>query len=226
MVARIKNKFIKPENKVKLIRFGLLSGVTFNINLSYQAQLYFGLWERETLEFVRLFSRDIATAIDIGAGEGEYALYFIQKTLASTIIICEPSDSSRSMLEKNIKLNNPLRECKLNFIKDFINNSNVEGNRTLDSMLDIISFPCLIKIDTDGKELDILKGANSLLANPGSRFIIETHSRELEDNCISLLQSYGFTTKIIRNAWWRLFIPEQRPIPHNRWLVAIKQLTI
>ena len=34
------------------------------------------------------------------------------------------------------------------------------------------------------------------------------------------LESAGYAVTVIKNAWWRVFVPEQRPIPHNRWLVA------
>jgi len=34
----------------------------------------------------------------------------------------------------------------------------------------------------------------------------------------AILRERGYKTKIIRNAWWRLFIPELRPLEQNRWL--------
>jgi len=37
---------------------------------------------------------------------------------------------------------------------------------------------------------------------------------------LELLKAAGLTVKIVKNAWWRLFIPEHRAIPLNRWVVA------
>ncbi len=48
----------------------------------------------------------------------------------------------------------------------------------------------LIKIDTEGSEYDILKGAQRLLAN-GARFCIETHSEGLYADCAALLHIFG-----------------------------------
>jgi hypothetical protein len=91
---------------------------------------------------------------------------------------------------------------------------------TLDH-LDIPSTgPIFIKIDVDGAEGDVLIGGAQLLLRPDVTLLIETHSLELETQCRTLLESLGYQCQIIRNAWWRFLIPENRPIGHNRWLGA------
>ena len=77
-------------------------------------------------------------------------------------------------------------------------------------------------MDVEGEEINILQGAVRLLESSQTRWIIETHSRQLEEDCISILKQAGFTTTIIPNAWWRIFVPEFRNLPHNRWLTAVK----
>jgi hypothetical protein len=67
-----------------------------------------------------------------------------------------------------------------------------------------------------------LRGTVGINKMPGVRWIIETHSLDLENGCIELLRSAGFQTRVIPNGWWRVFIPELRPIAHNRWLAAWK----
>jgi hypothetical protein len=53
--------------------------------------------------------------------------------------------------------------------------------------------------------------------------LFETHSKDLEDECIGWLRERGYRCEIIDNAWWRFIVPEQRPgTPHNRWLWAVK----
>jgi hypothetical protein len=81
-------------------------------------------------------------------------------------------------------------------------------------------MPWLIKIDVDGAEAKILAGASRIQAIPDIRWLIETHSQKLERTCIKSRQGAGFKTEIIRNAWWRAILLEQRPIA--RWLVAWK----
>ena len=77
-------------------------------------------------------------------------------------------------------------------------------------------------MDVDGAEEQILKGAKTINALTDVRWLIETHSNELESLCEGILTVAGFQTRIIPNAAWRVFVPEQRPIEHNRWLAAWK----
>ena len=79
-----------------------------------------------------------------------------------------------------------------------------------------------IKIDVDGTECDVLDSGVSLLMEASAYLLIETHSREIERECIIRLETLGYVCRIIQNAWWRIFIPELRPINHNRWLWASK----
>jgi hypothetical protein len=82
-----------------------------------------------------------------------------------------------------------------------------------------LSVPCFIKMDVAAQRRKFFQVR---LLLPDIRRLIETHSTELERACVSQLERFGFNTKIVRNAWWRYIVPEQRPIAHNRWLVAWK----
>jgi hypothetical protein len=53
--------------------------------------------------------------------------------------------------------------------------------------------------------------------------IFETHSLELEVDCIAYLKERGYVVKIIKNGWWRFLVKEIRPIEHNRWFCAYKE---
>jgi hypothetical protein len=53
-------------------------------------------------------------------------------------------------------------------------------------------------------------------------WVIETHSAQLEKDCVDLLSTYGFRTQIVKQAWWRCLIPERRLLTHNHWLVVRK----
>jgi hypothetical protein len=61
------------------------------------------------------------------------------------------------------------------------------------------------------------------LESPGVRWLIETHSLDLERGCIELLAGHGYVTRIIPNAWWRIAVPEQRHGEINRWLAAYRE---
>ena len=93
---------------------------------------------------------------------------------------------------------------------------------TLDSLNLDRDKPGFIKIDVDGPECDVLDSGARLLSKADVCLLVETHSLELELGCIDRLEKLGYVCSVIRNAWWRIFVPEQRPIAHNRWLWAEK----
>jgi len=69
------------------------------------------------------------------------------------------------------------------------NDASTFGNwidiRTLDSFINDIEMPNAIKIDVEGFEIDVLKGASSILKNPKLQLIgIELHSKILNEKGI------------------------------------------
>lgn len=221
-LSKIKEFFLPRGINPSEIKIGLFKGIKFNIDFSYQSQLYFGFFEMEIYSWMKKLSTDINTAIDIGVGYGEFTLYFLKSTNAKKIFAFDPAEETRPFLMSNLKLNDCDSDPKLTLISKFLGSSNNNHMITLDSMISEIIQPSLIKMDVDGAEVDILKGATEILKQSGSRWIIETHSKQLENDCIEILNKAGYKTIIISNAWWRIILPEQRPIKHNRWLAAYK----
>jgi hypothetical protein len=193
------------------------------IDLQSQAQLYLGLFEREIYQWLKQFSNDINTGIDIGAGQGEYTLYLLVRTTAKKIFAFEPSLEDRTKLQANVEINCQGQNERLEVSAKFLGSRQTDTSTRLDDLVPLISFPCLIKMDVDGGEIDILMGATRLLQMPDTRWIIETHSQQLETDCIELLTRFGYVVKVVPNAWWRTIIPELRPSIHNRWLVAAQR---
>ncbi|MDH3446425.1 MAG: FkbM family methyltransferase, partial [Deltaproteobacteria bacterium] len=224
ILSGLKNIIVPRGEAPRAIKAGPFRGLRMNLDLVSQFQIYLGLFEREVHAKFRMLSANIATAIDIGAAQGEYTLYFLAKTRAAKILAFEPSKVSRAELLSNLKLNGLASDSRLNICGQLVGPQDDGNMCSLDSLLPLIEFPCLIKMDIDGGEAEVLRGAQKLLLKPQVRWLIETHSPELERNSISLLEKFGYETEIIENAWWRFFIPEQRPIEQNRWLIASKQI--
>jgi hypothetical protein len=221
-LSKLKSFLVPPGIKPRRILAGPFKGIEMNLSLEGHAQIYAGLFEKETHPWVRRLSRDLRTAIDIGAAHGEYTLFFLKKTKARKIYAFEPDLSWLPVLRENLRLNGFDPSERLDLSTKFVGISDSGSETRLDSLVDSIQPPCLVKVDVDGAEEQILIGAQMLNTRPGVRWLIETHSAALEAACVELLSSAGFRTRIIRNAWWRVLIPELRPIPHNRWLAAWK----
>lgn len=202
----------------RVIKGGLFKGLIMDLDLADQMQLYLGLFEREIHGWLEQFVAGARTAIDIGAGEGEYTLYFLCKTSVSKVFSFEPSSESRHALEANLKNNYRETDPRLHVWSMFVGCAG-ENHLSLDSLLERISFPCVIKVDVDGGERDILEGASELSRCGPTRWIVETHSEQLERSCMSLLKNAGLQVQVVPNAWWRKIIPELRH-GQNRWVVA------
>ncbi len=212
---------VMPDGRTpRRVRLGVFAGCTMLLNLRHQTQLMLGLYERELGSALRQVAQGLASAADVGAAEGAYTLFFALHTRASPVYAFEPDDESRQIMTANLILNS-LRVGDRIVVSDK-RVGVTQGGRTcrLDDVLAGCPMPCLIKVDVEGGELDVLRGAQQLLRSDDVRWVIETHSADLELACIETLRAAGYTTRIIRNAWWRVLVPEMRPIPHNRWVVG------
>jgi hypothetical protein len=222
LLSTLKNLVILPGPKPRTILAGPLKGITMNLSLRHQAQIYLGLFEKEIHPWLKRLSEGLGTAVDIGAAHGEYTLFFLMKTRAATVYAFEPDASCLPLLDENLRLNGMAESQRLNISTKLVGDSEQQECMRLDSLASSVAIPCLIKMDVDGAEENILRGATALNSLPGIRWLIETHSKELEAACVKILSEAGFQTEIIRNASWRAIVPELRPIAHNRWLAAWK----
>jgi len=221
-LSRVKNLVVPPGRKPRQIVFGPFKGITMALSLRHQTQIYLGVFEREVHAWLARLTRGINTAIDIGADSGEYTLFFLRRTNAARVLAFEPNPEALPLLQENLKLNSLAESSRLELSRAMVGDSDGASKVSLDSLVGSMQLPCFIKMDVDGAEAEILKGAATLNSLGGVRWLIETHSRSLECLCIEQLKAAGFETRIIRNAWWRALIPELRPIEHNRWLAAWK----
>jgi hypothetical protein len=222
LVSDLKNLFVPPARKPRKILAGPFRGIVMGLSLQSQAQIYVGLFEKETHPWLNRLSKGTATAIDIGVAHGEHTIYFLAKTKAAQVFAFEPDAGCIPFLRENLALNGVDRSDRLQLSTRFVGASDTEQQIRLDSLAGSVHAPCIVKMDVDGGEEEILKGAKTFNTLPGVRWLIETHSKELEAACERILTAAGFQTRIIPNAWWRTFVPELRPVAHNRWLAAWK----
>ncbi len=140
--------------------------------------------------------------------------------MAKQVDAFEPRLKARQKVLKNINSNLSEPRTRLEFSAKYLGAANSDNACTLDSLASSIVGPCFIKIDVDGGEADILRGATRILKLAGVRWLIETHSQKLEQECVELLGRTGYKVIIVHQAWWRRFVPELRPGVHNQWLIA------
>lgn len=211
ILSRIKSAVVPTGTKPRKIPFGLFRGMRMDMDLSRDLQFFLGLNELELAPWIRRFSSGIKTAIDVGCREGYYTIYFSKHTNARVIAIdCDPS--AERLLNRSLKLNGVDVEFSL---------AELSEKHPFDSFLPI-SVPALVKMDIEGWEAVVLRTAPRMLQQD-VRWIIETHSKPVEDECLAIFRAAGLATQIVPNAWWRSVLPERR-IGHNRWIVASRTL--
>lgn len=206
----------KPLNRIK---FGVSSGMITGYDPGSRSLHLLGLYEREIYSFLRRAMNKAHVLIDVGANDGYYGLAFLKRQ-NKQVILCKPGESKTDLVA-NLSLNGLHRDQHYRLVEDFIGSRVSPGTLTLNELVPA-DQPTFILIDVDGGELDIVEGFrhNSL---DRIEWLIETHSLELEQGVMRCLREMGYRCEIISPAWWRLFVPEQRPLEHNRWLFATKK---
>lgn len=219
-----KRHVVKKGKQPYKVPTGLFRGLILQLDLQNETQIYLGLWEHETHKFIRTAARTCAWVIDVGAGKGELCLYFLRNSQAERILAFEPQIAESGIILRNLSLNGEQSNQRIAIANDFVGTLIDSTHVSLDSLdVDKDSFG-FIKVDVDGYEVDVLKSGERLFGHGNVGLLLETHSKELEEECVDWLECRGYVVEVIKNAWWRFAIPEQRPISHNRWLWAEKRL--
>jgi len=219
-VSRLKSLLVPRGARPRRVVGGLYRGLTLELDLQTKTQVYLGLWERETYPFIRRAAARCRWAVDVGAGQGELALYLLKHSAAQVVYAFEPQRSEREAFARNVALNALPDPRALCLRGEFVGGRKEEGQVALDALALPRGERGFLKVDVDGAEVDVLRSGDRLLSESVVDVLVETHAPELEAGCIELLSGKGFRCEVIDPAWWRVLVPEERPIPHNRWLWA------
>ena len=210
-------KLIVPEGRqLRRIRGGVAKGMLMELDLRSQSQRYWGFDEREILAPIQRLGLACKSLVDVGANDGYYTMSFL-RSQAERVVACEPSPVVNLLL-RNASSNGYQMDQRFSVISEPIGRG--PGCLSITELVSNLPRPIFLKVDIDGGEYDLLTSAEGCTFISETRWLIETHSPELEDQCVRWLQSHGHRTQIIHNARWRILLPELRPIPHNRWLMA------
>jgi glycosyltransferase involved in cell wall biosynthesis len=223
----IKPIFFSSELLPRTVHFGPGRGLSILLSRRNGLQKELGLYETELWSVFRRETVDARTIYDIGAADGFTALVFAKLNQSASIIAFEPDPESLNLLRRNLELNPDLAgrvkvmpqsvgEPEPTFANGAIHHIQIDDAVETGKVI----APDLVKIDVEGSELLVLRGMREVLDHYRPVLILETHSADLEEDCISFLASSGYKTSIIKNAPWRILWPEYRPIDHNQWLVA------
>jgi precorrin-6B methylase 2 len=221
-LSLIKQTIIAGGRRPRTVRTGLFRGIVLDLDLRSETQVYLGLYERETFRFIETSASDCTWMVDVGAASGDLAIFFMRQSRCEVVHAFEPRREALEQFRNNLMLNGLADDRRLVIHQGFAGQNNDAGSTRLDDLPLDPGKPGFLKIDVDGAEVDVLDGAARMLTVGRPDVLVEVHSEQLEADCIVRLRGFGYAVEIIDNAWWRVFVPEQRPIAHNRWLWATK----
>ncbi len=192
-------RFVRWQISVRINQFSVVYPFTENSKLLIKkgmtgatGNLYCGLHEFYDMGFLLHLLRKDDVFIDVGANIGSYTILASAEIGAKTISI-EPVPSTFCYLRDNIALNNIGNLTEAHNIGLAGNNGSIKFTGTLDTVnhvatnddKDVIEVkidtldgivkmrnPCLIKIDVEGYESEVLKGACDTLMNPSLKALI------------------------------------------------------
>ena len=125
------------------------------------------------------------TVYDLGATVGEYSLKCAK--MGANVVAVELEEDPYLSMKKNITANkfeqkiipfNCRVDGKENSIDAFAKKTN--------------TIPTIIKMDIEGDEEKALEGAKNTLRKHKPKIILETHSKKLEEGCMSILGPEGY----------------------------------
>lgn len=214
-----KGAILPRAKQSRRLPFGIAAGIRIEIDFAVQTKMFLGMYEVELNKHLRRLVRPGYTSFDVGAQFGYDALV-LAKLSGARVASIECDAGVIPELRRNINSNPGLRN-QIELVDGFVASTTDIENGTV--ALDDLAYggglfvPDFIKMDIEGGELDALVGSRRILEERRPDLLVETHSAELEAECLDLVRSFGYRTTIVDA---RRFLPDYRPTEHNRWFVA------
>jgi hypothetical protein len=214
---RLRSLLFRNEPRIRRCIAGLPRGLRLEVDLRLHSLVLLGLYEIELAPHIRALHRPGSSAFDVGAHDGYYAL-ILARLGKKEVIAVEPDAAARADLERVLQAN-PQFAHLVHVVHQPAGERVTDETTTLDELATRPGgfVPDLLKIDVEGAEADVLRGATRLLTERRPHVIIETHSSALERDCLDILHRAGYEPKIVAQRNW---LREDRPLLHNQWLVA------
>lgn len=180
-----------------------------------------GLYEHELNSWFEATLPSVTRILDVGANDGYFALgcaaAFDRLGITGEIVCFEPAPVHAGALRQAANAVNSGR-VRIDVVQAMVGEHAGPGVVTLDDLPLTVRRNTLIKIDVEGAELDVIRGAESWI-EPSNAFVIEVHQRAYLDVITGHFMDRGVSMLRI----------DQRPLPmlgrgardvENWWLVS------
>ncbi len=211
-------KYVSDNEFIATISGGPAKGLVFPVQMPQDKLMWIGTWELEFSNTLHRYIQPGWVCYDIGSYKGYYAGIMAMKG-ASEVYVFEPMPSNIERLKKLISLNKGLPIQLMEYaVSDTsgtisfklmpehtmgkIDKSTFQQEDAAVSQITVKSISLddfteegypgadFIKIDVEGAEEFVLKGAVSLLERKKPVLMIEVHSVDIGQRCFSFLKNY------------------------------------
>ncbi len=198
-------------HRVLRLPLGLGAGLRQDVVDNGSVHTYAGTAELELAPHVLRAVRPGIVSYDVGGHDAYYALVFARLS-GARVVSFEADAGAIARMRRNLD-RNPGHDVQV--VEGFVD----DGDHALDALAPRLGLPLpgLLKIDVDGGEGAVLRGAATILRDVRPEVIVETHSAGLERECGDLLVAAGYRVRVVTQRRW---LRQNRPAEHNRWLVA------
>jgi FkbM family methyltransferase len=185
--------------------------------LATRSNFFFGSYEPAQTKLFSELVRPGDVVYDVGAHFGYYTL-LASKLVgpAGRVLAFEPSPGNLAYLYRHITLNNRSNVEVLELaVSDHEGTARFETRAgsgvghlseggllevkltRLDSLLQNYPPPNVMKIDVEGAEVELLRGATDLLGGAKPNILLSLHGENLKRACVGILTGYGYTLRDI-----------------------------
>lgn len=219
LLRTLKNTLLPMGPRMRRLPLGIARGLALEIDFRHHSKLYLGLYEVELNRHLRRLCYRGARCFDVGGHIGYDAL-ILARLSGGDVFTFEADERLCAVIQRAVDANRHYGE-KIKIVRAFVAESSDEATNqvSLDAFVrpGDVGLPDLIKIDVEGAEALVLRGAEQILCERRPNLIIETHGSQVEEECLQLLHAHGYTPQTVDP---RRLAADHRPEKHNRWLVC------
>jgi len=217
----IKALLFRHGEQERTVLAGALKGLRFRFDLRLDTLRWRGAQERSLQQWLKAYVKPGSICLDIGAAEGYFTVLMAKLAGSNGAVYAfEPSELCEQVTY-HVELNRRTHDlAPASVYKQFVVNQSSNRDPSSVSVDDVVHSASVkrvdvIKIDVDGAEADVLRGAHRTLERFHPHLCVEVHSRDLLTEVQRIVARYGYILRLEDAAPY-----EYRPIEYNAFLFS------